>query len=130
MFTRPGRPSDRFPSPFPNDQAAAAVYGAAPPDLSLMAKARGAPRGPVWTVIDFFTQYQEAGPNYIHALLTGYGQEPPAGVTVPAGRSLQSLLPERAGDRHAAAAQPTATSSTPTARRRRSTSTPRTSRPS
>lgn len=85
MFTRPGRPSDRFPSPFPNEQAAAAVYGAAPPDLSLMAKARGAPRGPLWTVIDFFTQYQEAGPNYIHALLTGYGQEPHAGVTVPPG---------------------------------------------
>ena len=84
-FTRPGRASDRFPSPFPNDQAAAAVYGVAPPDLSLMAKARGAPRGPLWTVIDFFTQYQEAGPNYIHALLTGYGEEPHAGVTVPPG---------------------------------------------
>ncbi|HET7715393.1 MAG TPA: cytochrome c1 [Bauldia sp.] len=85
MFTRPARPSDRFPSPFPNDQAAAAVYGVAPPDLSLIAKARAAPRGPVWTVLDFFTQYQEAGPNYIHALLTGYGEEPPPGVTVPAG---------------------------------------------
>jgi ubiquinol-cytochrome c reductase cytochrome c1 subunit len=85
MFTRPGRPSDRFPSPFPNDQAAAAVYGVAPPDLSLMAKARAASRGPVWTVLDFFTQYQEAGPNYIHALLTGYGEEPPATVSVPSG---------------------------------------------
>jgi ubiquinol-cytochrome c reductase cytochrome c1 subunit len=86
MFTRPGRPSDRFPSPFPNDQAAAAANGGAlPPDLSLMAKARGATRGPVWTVLDFFTQYQEAGPNYIHALLTGYGQEPPHGLTIPDG---------------------------------------------
>jgi ubiquinol-cytochrome c reductase cytochrome c1 subunit len=36
-------------------------------------------------VLDFFTQYQEAGPNYIHALLTGYGEEPPQGVDVPAG---------------------------------------------
>lgn len=86
MYTRPGRPSDRFPSPFPNDQAAAAANGGAvPPDLSLMAKARGASRGPVWTVLDFFTQYQEAGPNYIHALLTGYGQEPPEGLTIPDG---------------------------------------------
>jgi ubiquinol-cytochrome c reductase cytochrome c1 subunit len=86
MFTRPGRPSDRFPSPFPNDQAAAAANGGVvPPDLSLMAKARGATRGPVWTVLDFFTQYQEAGPNYIHALLTGYGQEPPHGLTIPDG---------------------------------------------
>jgi ubiquinol-cytochrome c reductase cytochrome c1 subunit len=86
MFTRPGRPSDRFPSPFPNAQAAAVANGgAAPPDLSLMAKARGVSRGPVWTVLDFFTQYQEAGPNYIHALLTGYGQEPPHGLTIPDG---------------------------------------------
>lgn len=86
MFTRPGRPSDRFPSPFANDQAAAAANGGAvPPDLSLMAKARGATRGPLWTVLDFFTQYQEAGPNYIHALLTGYGQEPPHSLTIPDG---------------------------------------------
>lgn len=85
MFTRPGRPSDRFPPIFPNDQAAAAVYGVAPPDLSLMAKARAASRGPLWTVLDFFTQYQEAGPNYIHALLTGYGEEPVPGVSVPSG---------------------------------------------
>jgi len=86
MFTRPGRPSDYFPSPFPNDQAAAAaIGGAVPPDLSLIAKARAASRGPVWTVIDFFTQYQQAGPDYIHALLTGYGEEPPPGLTIPAG---------------------------------------------
>ena len=86
MYERPGIPSDYFPSPFPNTQAAAAANGgAAPPDLSLMAKARAVARGPLWTVIDFFTQYQEAGPNYIHALLTGYGQEPPAGLEIPAG---------------------------------------------
>src|SRR5207344_2456287 len=41
MFQRPGRPSDRFRSPFPNDAAARAANGGAlPPDLSLMAKAR------------------------------------------------------------------------------------------
>ncbi|MCB1498135.1 MAG: cytochrome c1 [Bauldia sp.] len=86
MYERPGIPSDHFPSPFPNPQAAAVANGGAvPPDLSLMAKARAVSRGPVWTIIDFFTQYQEAGPNYIHALLTGYGQEPPPGVDVPEG---------------------------------------------
>lgn len=86
MFDRPGRPSDRFPPPFPNEQAAAVANGgAAPPDLSLMAKARSAPRGPLNTVLDFFTQYQEAGPDYIHALLTGYDQEPPHGIVVPDG---------------------------------------------
>ncbi len=86
MFERPGRPSDYLPSPFPNPQAAAAANGGAvPPDLSLMAKARGIARGPLWTVIDFFTQYQEGGPNYIHALLTGYDQTPPAGIEIPEG---------------------------------------------
>jgi ubiquinol-cytochrome c reductase cytochrome c1 subunit len=85
MFERPGRPSDRFPNPFPNPQAAAAANGgAAPPDLSVIAKARGVGRGIQWTVLDFFTQYQEGGPDYMHALLTGY-QEPPPGVEVSPG---------------------------------------------
>jgi ubiquinol-cytochrome c reductase cytochrome c1 subunit len=78
MFDRPGRSSDTFPSPFPNPQAgAAANNGAEPPDLSLMAKAREAERGPLFTILDFFTQYQEGGPDYIHALLTGFNQTPP-----------------------------------------------------
>ncbi len=86
MFTRKGVPSDYFPSPFPNPEAAAAANnGAAPPDLSLMAKARGVERGFPNFVVDIFTQYQEAGPDYIHSLLTGYGQEPPEGMKVPEG---------------------------------------------
>jgi ubiquinol-cytochrome c reductase cytochrome c1 subunit len=85
MFERPGKPYDHFPSPFPNTQAAAAANGgAAPPDLSVIAKARGAPRGLFWALTDFFTQYQEGGPDYVHALLTGF-QDPPAGVTIPEG---------------------------------------------
>ncbi len=41
MFQRPGKLSDRFPSPYPNDEAAkAANNGALPPDLSLIAFAR------------------------------------------------------------------------------------------
>lgn len=61
MFDRPGKPSDRFVSPFKNEQAArAANNGAYPPDLSLIAKAR------------------KSGPDYLYALLTGY-QAAPAG---------------------------------------------------
>ncbi|MGO4838859.1 cytochrome c1, partial [Rhizobiaceae sp. 2RAB30] len=46
MFDRPAIPSDHFPSPFPNAIAAAAANnGAAPPDFSLIAKARGVERG-------------------------------------------------------------------------------------
>jgi len=85
MFERPGRPSDYLPNPFPNEQAAAAALGgAAPPDLSIIAKARGISRGIQWTILDFFTQYQEAGPDYIHALLSGY-EDPPPGMTVASG---------------------------------------------
>jgi ubiquinol-cytochrome c reductase cytochrome b/c1 subunit len=85
MFERPGRLSDRFPSPYPNEEAARAAQGGAyPPDLSLMAKARAAHRGFPWFVFDVFTQYQEQGPDYIHALLTGY-EEPPEGAEVPPG---------------------------------------------
>src|SRR5438105_4917248 len=70
MFERPGRPADYFPSPFPNEQAArAANGGAVPPDLSLIPKARSYGRGFPWFIFDFFTQFQEQGPNYVHALL-------------------------------------------------------------
>jgi ubiquinol-cytochrome c reductase cytochrome c1 subunit len=85
MYTRKAVPSDYFPSPFPNHEAAAAANnGAAPPDFSLIAKARGVTRGFPQFVFDIFTQYQQGGPDYIHALLTGY-QEPPEGVTVAEG---------------------------------------------
>ena len=86
MFDRPGIPSDHFPAPFPNAIAAAAANnGAAPPDLSLMAKARGVERGFPTFIFDVFTQYAENGPDYIHALLTGYDEEPPAGMQIPEG---------------------------------------------
>src|SRR5690606_40259912 len=72
-------------APFANAQAAAASNnGAAPPDFSLIAKARGVTRGFPQFVFDIFTQYQEGGPDYIYSLLTGY-QEPPEGVEVPEG---------------------------------------------
>ena len=75
MFERPGRPSDRFRSPFPNPQAArAANNGALPPDLSVIAKARA------------------GGANYIYALLTGYG-EPPADAHVAEGMHYNAYFP-------------------------------------
>lgn len=74
MFERPGRPSDWFKSPFPNEQAArAANNGAYPPDLSLIAKSRA---GAGFLGHD--------GADYIHSLMAGY-EEPPAGMTLPEG---------------------------------------------
>ncbi len=85
MFQRAGKPYDHLPAPFANTEAAAAANGgAAPPDLSVIAKARAVKRGLIWGLLDFFTGYQEAGPDYIHALLTGF-TDPPPGVKVPDG---------------------------------------------
>ena len=67
MFTRPGIPADRFPSPYENEQAARAANGGAyPPDLSLMVKAR------------------PNGADYLYSLMVGY-LDAPAGVAVPDG---------------------------------------------
>ncbi|MER8513114.1 cytochrome c1 [Mesorhizobium sp. M1060] len=86
MFDRPGKPSDHFPAPFANEEAAAASNGgAAPPDMSLLAKARGVERGFPRFVFDIFTQYAQGGPDYIHSLLTGYDETPPAGMVIPEG---------------------------------------------
>lgn len=75
MFNRPARPSDKFPSPFANPQAArAANNGANPPDLSVMAKAR------------------PGGPDYLYALLTGYA-DAPEGVTLADGMSYNKAFP-------------------------------------
>jgi ubiquinol-cytochrome c reductase cytochrome c1 subunit len=86
MFTRAARPGDYFPSPFANAEAAAAANNnAVPPDFSLIAKARGVERGFPTFVFDMFTQYAEAGPDYIHSLLTHYDETPPAGMQIPEG---------------------------------------------
>ncbi len=86
MVDQPGLPTDYFPPAFPNEAAAAAANGgAAPPDFSLIAKARGVTRGFPQFVIDIFTNYQESGADYIYSLLTGYGKTPPAGIQVAEG---------------------------------------------
>lgn len=86
MFERPGIASDHFPAPFPNHEAAAAANnGAAPPDFSLVAKARAVERGFPQFVFDIFTQYAEGGPDYIYGLLTGYEEKAPEGITIQDG---------------------------------------------
>lgn len=76
IFKRPGTPADIIPRPdaYANDQAAAAAFGKAPPDMNLLAKARKYERGFPWFVFDALPglQYQEMGADYIHAIVTGY----------------------------------------------------------
>jgi ubiquinol-cytochrome c reductase cytochrome b/c1 subunit len=95
MFERPARAADRFPPPFPNEQAAKAVHGAYPPDLSLIAKARTYERGFPWFIFAIFTQYQEQGPDYLVALLTGY-ENPPQGFALPQGSNYNKYFPGHA----------------------------------
>jgi len=99
MFTRPGKPADRFVSPYPNPKAAAAANGGAvPPDLSVMAKARTIERAGPWYleplnwISDIATTYQEQGPDYIHAMLTSYA-EAPAGMTMAPGMYYNAAFP-------------------------------------
>ena len=93
MFERAGRPADYFPTPWPNENAARARYNGVPPDFSVLAKARGYERGFPWFIFDMFTQFQEQGVDYIHALMVGYKDKPPAGVTLPAGSFYNEYFP-------------------------------------
>jgi len=75
MFMRPGKLSDYFPSPFPNDAAAAAANnGAIPPDLSFIPLAR------------------HGGEDYIYHLLNGYC-DPPAGIELRDGQHFNPYFP-------------------------------------
>jgi ubiquinol-cytochrome c reductase cytochrome b/c1 subunit len=94
MFERPGRPADYFPPPFPNEQAARATNGGGlPPDLSLITKARSYERGFPQFIFDFFTQFQEQGPNYVSAILQGFDDTVPADVSVPQGSYYNKYFP-------------------------------------
>ena len=67
MFTRPGKPSDKFKSPYPNVEASTAANGGAyPPDMSVLVKAR------------------PGGADYMYSVLMGY-EDPPAGMKLDYG---------------------------------------------
>ena len=92
QIERAGRPADHFPAPFANELAAKATYGAAPPDMSTLAKARTYQRGFPWFLFDMVTQYQEQGPDYIAAYVSGY-KDPPPGFVLPQGGHYNEYFP-------------------------------------
>ncbi|MCJ2081100.1 cytochrome c1 [Methylobacterium sp. J-090] len=92
---RPARAADAFPPPFPNEKAAAAANGGkAPPDFSVLAKARTFERGFPKFLTDALpvVGYTEHGVDYIHAVLDGY-EDPPAGKDVPSGTYYNKYYP-------------------------------------
>jgi len=75
MFTRPGRPADKFVSPYPNVNAAMAANGGAyPPDMSVIVKARS------------------GGADYIYSVLMGY-VDPPEGLILDDGVYYNKYMP-------------------------------------
>ena len=75
MFERPGKLSDRLPSPCTQEEGARyANNGAYPPDLSLITKAR------------------HDGTNYVFALLLGY-RDAPAGIEIRDGLYYNPYFP-------------------------------------
>jgi ubiquinol-cytochrome c reductase cytochrome c1 subunit len=81
---RAAKLSDNFPPLYKNEQEARSIHnGALPPDLSLMARARGfEAEHSSWVphtfamIKDVLVGYQEGGADYIYALLNGYGAPP------------------------------------------------------
>ena len=67
IFTRPAKLSDKFVSPYANEEEAKSANGGAyPPDMSVLVKAR------------------KGGPDYIYSLLLGY-ENPPEDVKLDDG---------------------------------------------
>ncbi len=99
VVKRPAKLSDKFPPLYANENAARAIHnGALPPDLSVIAKARGAPYvGPwylhPWAMLkDIVSGYQEGGADYLVALMKGYKKAPDK-VEMSEGMSYNEYFP-------------------------------------
>jgi ubiquinol-cytochrome c reductase cytochrome c1 subunit len=96
MFERAARASDRFPSPHANKEAAQAANGGAyPPDFSVLAKARSYKVGFPGFIIDALPGfvYQEAGPDYLYALLALGYVDPPKDKVIEPGLNYNKYMP-------------------------------------
>jgi cytochrome c1 len=91
--------ADPIVGPYKNDKEARSVQGGAlPPDLSLIVRARTVENHApwythwFWMLADIVTGYQEAGADFVYAVLTGY-QEAPAGVDMAEGMYYNAAFP-------------------------------------
>ena len=76
MFTRKGKPSDKFKSPYLNENASRAANGGAyPPDMSVLVKAR------------------PGGSDYIYSLLMGYEEKVPDNIKLEDGVYYNKYMP-------------------------------------
>ena len=96
---RPAILADKFPPLYANEQEARSIHnGALPPDLSVIAKARGVAYVGSWymhpfaMLWDILNGYQEGGSDYLVALLKGY-KEPPAEMEISEGMAYNKYYP-------------------------------------
>ncbi len=76
MFTRKGKPSDKFKSPYSNENASRAANGGAyPPDMSVLVKAR------------------PGGADYLYSLLMGYEEKVPDNIKLEEGVYYNKYMP-------------------------------------
>ena len=76
MFTRKAKPSDKFKSPYPNENASRAANGGAyPPDMSVLAKAR------------------PGGSDYLYSILMGYQDKVPDNIKLEDGVYYNKYMP-------------------------------------
>lgn len=93
---RPAIPADHWPNPWASPaDAKAANNGVVPPDFSVIAKARFVPLDFPWWVFNYFTAYQEGGPDYIYNLLNGYHDQPPADFELRPGQYYNDFFPAK-----------------------------------
>jgi ubiquinol-cytochrome c reductase cytochrome c1 subunit len=100
VVKRPAVLADHLPSPYKNEQEARASQpgGALPPDLSLIARARGVESNlpfymvPLAMLRDIAGTYQEGGVDYVYAFLTGY-KNAPKDAKVPEGMNFNHAFP-------------------------------------
>jgi ubiquinol-cytochrome c reductase cytochrome c1 subunit len=99
IIKRPARLSDPILGSYDNDnQARAAQNGALPPDLSVITKARAAefhgsiPAHVASMLRDVANGYQEAGADYVYALLTSY-KNAPADFKMAVGMNYNEAFP-------------------------------------
>ncbi len=95
VIQRPAKPADYWPAPYANKQAAVATYGAYPPNMQVLAKARTYTRGFPYWIIDMFPgfAYQEHGADYIYSLIAKGYVDAPEGHEVPEGAYYNAYMP-------------------------------------
>ncbi len=94
LSDRPAVPADAWPWRFRTATEARDLNnGVVPPDFSVIAKARSVSFDFPYWIFNYFTAYQEGGPDYIYNLMIGYHDTAPEGLSLAPGQSYNDFFP-------------------------------------